>query len=168
MARHTANEGPVRIQNINVWFWFMYSQKWNCAASLFPKQNCKVLSPKWNCAASFPIPTFMYLWAIYILTGSVCLFCCSQIGRPALGIQYINRSQIHEWRNWERGREVSFLGIHKLDFRYSALADSIQEGFIGENQHILSKILVFKSVFVRKLFCYCSLILLNETAVNLT
>ena len=31
--------------NINVWFPFMYSQKWNCAASLFPKQNCNFLSP---------------------------------------------------------------------------------------------------------------------------
>jgi hypothetical protein len=26
---------------------------------------------------------------------------------------------MHECRNWERGRAVSFLGIHKLDFRYS-------------------------------------------------
>jgi hypothetical protein len=31
--------------NINVWFPFMYSQKLNCAASLFPKQNSNVLSP---------------------------------------------------------------------------------------------------------------------------
>ncbi len=30
---------------INVWFAFMYSQKWNCAASLFPEQNYNVLSP---------------------------------------------------------------------------------------------------------------------------
>ncbi len=31
--------------DINVWFPFMYSQKWNYAASLFPKQNYNVLSP---------------------------------------------------------------------------------------------------------------------------
>ncbi len=31
----------------------------------------------------------------------------------------INRSEIHECRNWERGCSVSFLGIHKSDFRYS-------------------------------------------------
>ncbi len=30
--------------NINVLFRFMYSQKWNCTASLFPKQNYNVLS----------------------------------------------------------------------------------------------------------------------------
>ncbi len=31
--------------NVNVWFPFMYSQNWNIAASLFPKQNYDVLSP---------------------------------------------------------------------------------------------------------------------------
>jgi hypothetical protein len=61
---------------------------------------------KWNCAASFPNPTFMYLWAIYIFPRSVCLFYC---------VKYRNRSQIHECGNWERGRAVSFLGIHKSD-----------------------------------------------------
>ncbi len=58
-----------RESNINVWFRFIYSQKLYGAASLFPlftKQNS----------------TFMYLWAIYIFPGSVCLLCCSQIGRP--------------------------------------------------------------------------------------
>ncbi len=44
---YTANEGPVRI-NINVWHRFIYSQKWNCAASLFPKQNYNVLSPNFH------------------------------------------------------------------------------------------------------------------------
>ncbi len=33
------------------------------------------------------------------------------------GWKYINCSQIHECRNWERGRAVSFLGINQLDFR---------------------------------------------------
>ncbi len=34
--------------NINVWFWFMYFQKWNCGTSLFPKQNYKVQSPNFH------------------------------------------------------------------------------------------------------------------------
>ncbi len=41
---YTANEGPVRIQ-YKCRFPFMYPQKWNCAAELFPKQNYNVLSP---------------------------------------------------------------------------------------------------------------------------
>ena len=39
-----------------------------------------IYSQKRNSAASFPIPTVMCLLAMY--TGSVSLFCCSQICRP--------------------------------------------------------------------------------------
>ncbi len=95
--------------NINVWFRLIYSQKWNCRALLFPKQKYNVLSPNFYIHVSV---------SNYIYTGSVCLFCCSQIGLPIW--KYINRSQKHECRNWERGRAVLFLGIHKSDFRYSA------------------------------------------------
>ncbi len=35
-----------------------------------------------------PISKFMYLWVIYIFPESFCLFCCSQIDRPILGITY--------------------------------------------------------------------------------
>ncbi len=63
---------------INVWFPFTYFQKWNCAASLFPKQNYNVLYPN-----SY---TLIYLWEIYIFSGSVCPFRCSQIWGPILGI----------------------------------------------------------------------------------
>ncbi len=34
--------------NINVWFRFMHSQKWNCLALLFPKQNYNFLSPNFH------------------------------------------------------------------------------------------------------------------------
>ncbi len=47
LKRHTANEGPVKIQ-----FQFMYSQKWNCAALLFPKQNYNVLYPSFHIPVS--------------------------------------------------------------------------------------------------------------------
>jgi hypothetical protein len=40
--------------------------------------------------------------------------CCIQIGRPILGI---TKSLTDTWcGNWEQGRTVSFLGIHKSDF----------------------------------------------------
>ncbi len=41
--------------------------------------------PEMKRAASFPIPTFMYLWAIYIFPGPACLFDCSKIGRQDPG-----------------------------------------------------------------------------------
>ncbi len=60
---------------------------------------------KWNCAASFPILTFMYLWAIHIFPGSFCLFVCSKIGRPILG--NINRSDTWMW-NAEPDIDIGF------------------------------------------------------------
>jgi hypothetical protein len=46
-------------------------------------------------------------------------FC--KIGGPTMGI-YLNCSQIHECRNWERGSAVSFLGIFGSHFLYSELS----------------------------------------------
>ncbi len=55
----TVNEGPVRIQYTgNVWFRFICSQKWNCVALLFPKQNYNVLSPNFYIHVS--------VWYLYI------------------------------------------------------------------------------------------------------
>ncbi len=64
------------------------------------------------------ISTFIYLWATYIFPGLVCLFAAAKCVDRSW--EYKNRSQIHECRNWEWGRAISYLGIHKLDFRYSA------------------------------------------------
>ncbi len=41
--------------------------------------------------------------------------------------EYVNRSQIHECRNWKRGRAVSFMGIFVSNFWYSALAVYISQ-----------------------------------------
>ena len=43
-----------------------------------------------------PISAFMYLWAIYIFPGSVCLFGCSKIGRPILEI-YVYKLLTYTW-----------------------------------------------------------------------
>jgi hypothetical protein len=45
-------------------------------------------------------------------------------------LEYINRSQIHECRNLQRGRAVSFLGIIVSNFRYSAFAVHACENMI--------------------------------------
>jgi hypothetical protein len=61
------------------------------------------------------IPTLIYLWEIYIFPGWVCLFCCSQICGPILGIY--NRSQTHECGYWDWGRTIPRKGIYKWDSR---------------------------------------------------
>ncbi len=60
-------------------------------------------SQKRNCVTTVPIPTFMFLWAIYIFPQSVCLFCCRKIGGLIVGI-YIDRSNTHLCGKLEWGR----------------------------------------------------------------
>ncbi len=83
--------------NVNVWFPFMYSKKRNC---YFHKRIIMFC---------LPVPTLIYLWEIYIFSGSVCLFCC-------WSWEYINHSQTHEWGNWDWGRAIPRKEIHKWDF----------------------------------------------------
>jgi hypothetical protein len=59
-------------------------------------------SQKRICAATVPIPTLMFLWAIYIFPWSACLFCCLKIGGPNVGILYICRSLTDTWM-WKLG-----------------------------------------------------------------
>ncbi len=59
--------------------------------------------------------------------------------------KYINRSQTHGCGNWDWGRTIPFLGIHKWDFRCSVQSvlhhvrslHSLQSFNLGENYQIL-------------------------------
>jgi hypothetical protein len=73
---------------------------------------------KWNCAASFPIPTFMYWWVIYLFPGSVCLSDCSKIGRRILEIYKSHTDTVHECRNWETEHYNSVLEIMSAQFHF--------------------------------------------------
>ncbi len=66
-------------------FWGIWSPCWTHCKDTIPKIR-KKYSQKRNCATTFPVPTFMFLWAIYIFAQSVCLFCCRQIGGLIVGI----------------------------------------------------------------------------------
>ncbi len=94
-----------------------------------------------------PISTFMYLWVIFIFTGSVCLFFCWQI------LEYINHSQIHECRKWELGRTVSLLGIHKLDFGYSVIYTRNSKLALYWNCLVKKTKPQFKNIVTLSLYC---------------
>ncbi len=108
--------------NINVSFRFMYSQKWNCAASLFPKQNYNVLSPNFTIHVSV------------------------SIGRPILEIYTSLTDTVHECRNCEQGKghTVSFRGIHKSNFRHS-VAVSIPFPTVANTLHSLPICTVYRA-----------------------
>jgi hypothetical protein len=97
------------------------------AVNRFALPHCKDKIPKFrnkysqkrNIGVSVPISTFMRLWVIYIFPRSACLFCWRKY--VDLSWDYINRSQTHECGNWGWGRAIPRKGIHKWDFRCSAV-----------------------------------------------
>jgi len=83
-----------------------------------PKSQNKYYQKR-NRAVSIPISTLMCLWAFYIFPVSVYLFSCRKICGPILAIL-----QTRECGNWDWGRAISFLGIHKWNFRSSVWPNS--------------------------------------------
>ncbi len=119
LANQLCSFGPVRPSlqmkgrwesNLNVWFQFIYE---TVQPPYF--QNRIIMF-------CLPISKFMYLWEIYIFPGLVCLFCCSQIeiGRPILGTYKSTTDRQIKELGTRPGHAVSFLGIYKSDFWYSA------------------------------------------------
>ncbi len=101
---------------INVWFTFMYSQKWNCSF-----QN-RIIT---FCFPVPKIPTLIYLWEMYIFPGSVCLFCCREICGPILGIY---KSLTDTWM-WKLG-----LRLRNSQKRNTKMGFSLQ--IVQSKQHI--------------------------------
>ncbi len=97
--------------NINV-----YSQKWNYAASLFPKENYNVPSPN-SC-------THRSVRELFISR------ICSQICGPILGI-YKSLTNTWMWKLGLKAETISRKGIHKWDFRCSVPFISDLGWFLG-------------------------------------
>ncbi len=67
------------------------------------KEDLIYVFKKINRTASFLIPTFMYLWAIYIFPRSLCLFCRRQWGSAVSFLEiFVSNFQHSAWR-WKTG-----------------------------------------------------------------
>ncbi len=123
--------------NMNVWFPFLYSQKRNCAALLFPKQNYCVLSPN-----SY---THISVRDLYIsMIGLSWLFQPNMWTDP--GNICINRSQTRKCRNWGLRPRREYINlifgtVHPL-LKGKKLAHSLfylQASYLSENLNIWTK-----------------------------
>ncbi len=103
--------------NINFWFRFMFSQKWNCAPHYF--ENRIIMF-------GLPLYALMYLWATEIFPGSVCLFCCCQISRPIL---VIYKSLKDTWMQERETRPHSFISGNTLIGFSVQCREYMEQGF---------------------------------------
>ncbi len=83
--KHTANEGPVRIQ-------------YKGLAPIYVFTEMKLLFPKQNFMFCLPAPTLIYLLGIYIYFQDRSVWCRKYVD---LFLEYINRSWTHECGNWD-------------------------------------------------------------------
>ncbi len=93
-------------------------------------------SQKRNCAASVPMFTFKCLWVIYILPGSFCLFSSRKIHYVEQFWEYLKRSQTQECGNWDGGRAISCLEIHKWIF--VAVCERLSKNLCQSHQFVFA------------------------------
>jgi hypothetical protein len=101
--------------NINVRFSFMYSQKWNCYFH--------------NRIIMFCLPVQ------YISERFICFQDRSAYSATGKYVdrswEYINRSQTHEYRNWDWGRAIPRKGIHKCKCDFSCSVETVTLSFFS-------------------------------------
>ncbi len=103
----TANEGPVRIE-------------YKCLVPIYVFPEMKLWFPKQN--YYFFVSQFIHLYTcerfIYFQDRSAYFAAGKYVDRSW---EYKYRSQTHESRNWDWGRAISSIGIHKWNFPCSVL-----------------------------------------------
>ena len=87
---------------------------------IFPEKELRCLSPNFHIHVSVS--------ELYIPTIDLPILLQDR------SWEYINRSQTHEWGNWDWGRAISRNGIHKWDFCCSA---RIEHVLVWKIEHIL-------------------------------
>ncbi len=123
-----------------IWRWFGLQTRfvlWRHTATAIPF----IYSLSGIRAASAPISTFICLWAIYILQGSVHIFPPAEKADPSW--EYIIHSQKHECGNWDWGPDVPFLGIFVSNFRHFFFAGACAAKLRTNSCEILDRTINF-------------------------
>ncbi len=115
--------------NINVWFRFMCSQKWNCYF-----QNRLIVF-------CLPVATLIYLWEIYIFQDQSAYSAAGKYVDRSW--EYINRSQTHACGNWDWGRAIPRKITHKWYFPCSA---GLITGWLTSSSKLVSMIHIGNSM----------------------
>ncbi len=88
------------------------------AKTQYRKFETNMYSQQRNFAVSVPISTHVSMSDLYFPKIGLPILLL-EIGGPILGIY--KSLETHKCRNWDWGREILFLGIHKWDFRCSVV-----------------------------------------------
>ncbi len=106
----------------------------NERAGGYPIYKCLVpiyVVPEMNCYFQnriimfcLPVPTIIFLWEVYIFPGSVCLFCCTEICGPILGIY---KSLTDTWM-WKLGLRPRNSQKKNTGFSLQCVSNTEQQG----------------------------------------
>ncbi len=102
-------------------------------------ENRFMSSQNWNCVGSLPIPIFMYLLVIYIFPGLVCLYGCSIINRPILGI-YKSLTDTKMWKLRDRTLQFCLGNNEAVQFHFWEYINQNLTFILGSHGHFIYRV----------------------------